>query len=878
MHHSSARTGRLDATTSAPPSGTAAATSRAMRPSQRDVVVEHVVERAARAASRRPAADHCSARRRSRRGAARASATAASTARRSARTCSCALRCGIEPRVVGIDEHRRDAGEPRVRDLARDRRADAHDELGPVRRGERARSRSSASYVETRVRPCAVRERDRRGSASPRPRANRSATAESTPAPQPATTSPADERARARRGARRRRRRAAARGRWRAPTARRRRGRACRASGAPGGNERLAERQVEVHRPGGRTARVRDRAARQRAPARVRVGPSAAASGGPGIVEPAHRAAEQPRLVDGLARAPVAQLGRAVGGAHEQRHAGVVRLDDRRDAGSPPPSPTCSTRSRAARSRGRCRARGTRPSVRRARRRRASRPSRTSASVSGVFREPGDTTAAVTPSRDPLVDERPARTRSSTSTVAHRATLPAWLRGAESGARPRLHADRGVVARREPRSSHESCEVVALDVPTRDDLRRDRERARTRRASAPCTSGTRWAAGSRCGSRSTGPSWCRRSCWSARPPGIADDAARAERVASRRGAGGIGRTRRRRRVPRPLARATAVRERPADAPGLAERRGLSARLPRALPARARHGRDGTDVGPARASCTMPVALVTGRTDAKYEKIALQMLERIARRRRARAPRRRSRAPARAARRARRLHRVVRGAARLARPTGRSRAARAARAGTARCRRARRSSPGGSWRVSIARTGAIASGNASSAINALGTNAPHATTATHRARDARDVQSRARGAAPMRTASVRLPRHAIGVDVAHVVREQDPARRQPGRERGDPRDPGDASRAARTRCRRSRRTRRRPAPSPRRARCSRTASGPPVYVTAAAIAATPTSSSHGFTTSESTAPTTAATANDRHRGVAHGTRAWRARSR
>ncbi len=33
MHHSRARTGRLDATTSVPPSGTAAATSRAMRPS-----------------------------------------------------------------------------------------------------------------------------------------------------------------------------------------------------------------------------------------------------------------------------------------------------------------------------------------------------------------------------------------------------------------------------------------------------------------------------------------------------------------------------------------------------------------------------------------------------------------------------------------------------------------------------------------------------------------------------------------------------------------------------------------------------------------------------------------------------------------------------
>ena len=49
------RTGRLDATTSVPPSGTAAATSRAIRPSHATLVVEHRVERAPRPAARRRA-------------------------------------------------------------------------------------------------------------------------------------------------------------------------------------------------------------------------------------------------------------------------------------------------------------------------------------------------------------------------------------------------------------------------------------------------------------------------------------------------------------------------------------------------------------------------------------------------------------------------------------------------------------------------------------------------------------------------------------------------------------------------------------------------------------------------------------------------------
>ena len=52
----------------------------------------------------------------------------------------------------------------------------------------------------------------------------------------------------------------------------------------------------------------------------------------PGLVgahldEPFGRASVQPQLVDRLSRSDRAQLGRAVGGQHDQRHAGLPRLD-----------------------------------------------------------------------------------------------------------------------------------------------------------------------------------------------------------------------------------------------------------------------------------------------------------------------------------------------------------------------------------------------------------------------------------------------------------------------------------------------------------------------------------------------------------------------
>ena len=75
-------------------------------------------------------------------------------------------------------------------------------------------------------------------------------------------------------------------------------------------------------------------------------------------------------LVDRLAGADVAQLGRAVGGEHDQRDARLVRLDHGRAGSSRPRSPTCTRPRPAARSPWRGRARR---SPRRARRRATSR-------------------------------------------------------------------------------------------------------------------------------------------------------------------------------------------------------------------------------------------------------------------------------------------------------------------------------------------------------------------------------------------------------------------------------------------------------------------------------------------------------------------------
>ena len=161
-------------------------------------------------------------------------------------------------------------------------------------------------------------------------------------------------------------------------------------------HERLAERQVEVHRPGGRPERLGHRPRRERAPLGTDTGSIARARR---LVEPAHRVAVQLHLVDGLPRAGVAQLGRPVGGAHDHRDPPVVRLEHRRvevrrrGARRAQQRRRASGRARDAESEER-----RRPLVEDARAHGRGRR-RASASASGADREPGARHASVTPWR-----------------------------------------------------------------------------------------------------------------------------------------------------------------------------------------------------------------------------------------------------------------------------------------------------------------------------------------------------------------------------------------------------------------------------------------------------------------------------------------------
>jgi len=91
-------------------------------------------------------------------------------------------------------------------------------------------------------------------------------------------------------------------------------------------HERVAEREVEMHRSGRRGAgrRHRTRGERVRV-ARTRVGLAEHRN----VDEPLRMRPVEPELIDRLRRAGIAQLGRAVGGEDDQRHAAVAGFDDR---------------------------------------------------------------------------------------------------------------------------------------------------------------------------------------------------------------------------------------------------------------------------------------------------------------------------------------------------------------------------------------------------------------------------------------------------------------------------------------------------------------------------------------------------------------------
>ncbi|CAM3899424.1 hypothetical protein NOGI109294_17900 [Nocardiopsis gilva] len=99
------------------------------------------------------------------------------------------------------------------------------------------------------------------------------------------------------------------------------------AAARPIRDERVAEGQVEVDRPGTLRVGRGPRTAGQRSP----VGDHARQPlGRADLGEQAHGRSEELDLVDGLVGAGAAQLGWTVGGEHEQRHAALVGLQYRR--------------------------------------------------------------------------------------------------------------------------------------------------------------------------------------------------------------------------------------------------------------------------------------------------------------------------------------------------------------------------------------------------------------------------------------------------------------------------------------------------------------------------------------------------------------------
>ena len=224
---------------------------------------------------------------------------------------------GVDPpRSGGDDLHGARAGQPLVGDPRRQRSAEVHDELGhEVGLGaeERVEARAPSRALPTRVRS---------GDASTgQPSAAAiCATYSRRPDPAPATIrprwparSPARSTTESSGGAARR-----------SPHPRAL-GRAGRRQLAGRADQRLAEREVEVHGSGVGAGRLGVGSGGQRAPP---VGGGLV--GHARRVEPAGRPTEEVRLVDGLRRADVVELGRPVGRAHEQRHASQVGLDDGR--------------------------------------------------------------------------------------------------------------------------------------------------------------------------------------------------------------------------------------------------------------------------------------------------------------------------------------------------------------------------------------------------------------------------------------------------------------------------------------------------------------------------------------------------------------------
>ena len=324
---STSRTGIEDATTSVASGGSSAPSSAARRGSlSSSPRVASIAAPARRSASVHPLAQALSP------GAARRASAASVGGGLVGHDEVDDLR-GVLPGAVGVEQHlhRVQAGKPRPQRLGRGQVADAHDDLGPG--GLRRRPRRAAARRSGRSPPrrCARPTAGRPAAASPpparRPRPPGPAATARAGGPAIAGRAPRGRppRCRGARGPR------SARASRRRPPRRRRRARLAtharpsglpppsagpRSSGSSGRveDERLAQRQVQVHRARPALERRPHGAAGQGAhpaqPLRRRLVHA-------DLGEPLHRVAVELDLVDGLAGAGVAQLGRAVRGQHD---------------------------------------------------------------------------------------------------------------------------------------------------------------------------------------------------------------------------------------------------------------------------------------------------------------------------------------------------------------------------------------------------------------------------------------------------------------------------------------------------------------------------------------------------------------------------------
>ena len=299
---------------------------------------------------------------------------------------------------------------------------------------------------------------------------------------------------------------------------------------------------------------------------------------------------------------------------HEHRHLGLVGLDDRRVQLGGGRAAGAQHRRGAARGQAEPEGRGRRPSARRGGRAAAGAGSAASASASGVDREPGATTASVTP----------ARTHSSTSVAQNVAaavtgTLPIlarWGCTSSAGERGRGGSCSSTAsprpAARGPRSPPTwppTTRSLLVDAPghggsaaVRADLARGAEllvEAGGPGVYVGYSMGGRLALHAALAAPSSVVgARARRRHGRHRGPRRAGRAA-----GGRRGAGGVDRARRRRRVPRPLAGRPAVRR--AGPRGGAGARSAWRNTAAGLAASLRlagTGRPGAALGPARRAC------------------------------------------------------------------------------------------------------------------------------------------------------------------------------------------------------------------------------------------------------------------------------------